>query len=58
MPVVRAKVHRPRRPARRRGRRLGAGLMTGELIKLNRAAAVDPVGAADVVARYLERLDR
>jgi osmoprotectant transport system substrate-binding protein len=33
-------------------------LTTPELVRLNRAEAVDPIGAPAVAARYLDRLDR
>jgi osmoprotectant transport system substrate-binding protein len=37
---------------------ISAGLTTPALVRLNRAEAVDPVGAAAVATRYLDRLDR
>ena len=37
---------------------LSAELTTPELVQLNRAEAVDPVGAAGVVSRWLDRLDQ
>jgi osmoprotectant transport system substrate-binding protein len=37
---------------------LSERLTTPELVRLNRAEAVDPVGAAAVATRYLDRLDR
>ena len=59
VPVVRTEV------VRRFGSRLtGAldslseGLTTPQLVRLNRAEAVDPVGASAVATRYLDRLDR
>jgi osmoprotectant transport system substrate-binding protein len=58
VPVVRAEVLRRDSRLATAVDALSAGLTTGELIKLNRAATVDPVGPAAVAARYLERLDR
>jgi osmoprotectant transport system substrate-binding protein len=37
---------------------ISTGLTTPALVRLNRAEAVDPVGAAAVASRYLDRLDR
>lgn len=58
VPVVRTEV------ARRYGSRLTEALdsvserlTTSELVRLNRADAVDPIGAAAVAARYLDRMD-
>ncbi|MFL6128154.1 MAG: ABC transporter substrate-binding protein [Mycobacteriales bacterium] len=58
-PVVRTPV------VRQRGSRLtealnsiSDGLTTPEVVRLNRAEAVDPAGAAAVATRYLDRLDR
>ena len=59
VPVVRTEV------VRRYGSRLTDALdsisdrlTTPELVRLNRAEAVDPVGAGAVASRYLDRLDR
>jgi len=37
---------------------ISAGLTTPELVRLNRAEAMDPVGAPAVASRYLDLLDR
>jgi osmoprotectant transport system substrate-binding protein len=59
VPVVRTEI------VKRYGSRLtealdsiSAGLTTPQLVRLNRAEAVDPVGASEVARRYLDLLDR